>query len=87
MAVPSDRLAFTDPAIQHSKVWRNFPLLLSEFDVPICEVDEVTPTVVDAACKGNIHEGTPFRPFGLFEELHLCLMRKSIPFAGIAGYA
>ena len=47
----------------------------------------MTPTVVDAACKGNIHEWTPFRPFGLLQELHLCLMRKSIPLAGIARYA
>ena len=47
----------------------------------------MTPTVVNTACKGNVDEGTPFRPFGLLQELHLCLMRKSIPLAGIAGYA
>lgn len=45
----------------------------------------MTPAVIDAAGKGDIDEGAPFRTFGLPEQLHPCLMRQTVSFARVAG--
>jgi len=65
-------------------VVQNSFLLLPKFDVPIGEVDEVTPTIVDSPGKSYVHERPPLRPLRLFQKRHSGLMRKPVPLARVA---
>ena len=45
------------------------------------------PTVMDAACEGDVHEGSPLRALWLAQQLHPGLVRETVPLARIARNA
>ena len=60
---------------------------VSQLHIPVGEVNEVTPTVIDTAAEGDVHKGEPLRSLGFAEKLHPSLVGKSVSLARIAGYA
>lgn len=61
--------------------------LLSEFDVPVGEIDEVSPTVVAGAGVVDIDKGAPAGFAGWPDEVHAGLVGEFVGFAGVAGDA
>ncbi len=56
--------------------------VLTQFDVPVGEVNEMLPTVMMVHGKVDLYERTPFGPFGLSDEVQggllggaVCLLR------------
>ena len=49
--------------------------LISQFHVPVREVDKVTPGVVNFRVESDVQEGTPLRTRGLSREFHTGLVR------------
>ena len=60
--------------------------VLSQLDVPIGHVQKMFPTVVLDA-QIDLHERTPFGPFGLAHQVHGGLLRGAIGFLGVAANA
>ena len=58
--------------------------LLSQFDVPVGEIDEVAPTVVGAPGKGDVDERAPLWTFRFLQERHPGLVGKPVSLARIA---
>jgi hypothetical protein len=61
--------------------------ILSEFDVPIREVEEVFPTVVVGETEVDLDEGAPLGSFGFANELEAGLVRGAVGLVGVAGDA
>lgn len=57
---------------------------VAELHVPIGKVDEMTPTVIDAAGERDVYKGAPFGALRLFKKLHPRFMWKSVALAGVA---
>ena len=58
--------------------------LLSQLNIPVSEVDEVAPTVVNTSREGDVDEWAPLRPLWFSEELHPCLVGKPVSLARVA---
>lgn len=53
---------------------------LTEFDVPVGEVDEMAPAIVWFVVKRDVKERLPAWPFGFAFEFHADLMREAVGF-------
>lgn len=62
-------------------------LTVPQLDIPVREVEEVFPTVVVVGGDGDVDEGSPFRAFGLANELHADLMWEAVALFRVAGDA
>lgn len=47
----------------------------------------MAPTLINSACEGDVHKGSPFGALRLFEKLHSGLVREAVPFARVARNA
>ena len=59
--------------------------IAAEFDVPIGEVEEMLPIVVNRASKGDLHKGSPFGALWFPNEPEPRLGGGAIGFTGITG--
>ena len=58
--------------------------LVAQFDVPVCQIDEVLPEIVLGRSKRDLHKGPPLRSLRLSNQAHMGFARKPIAFARIA---
>jgi hypothetical protein len=61
--------------------------LITQLHVPVCEVNEVTPAVIDTTTERDVHKRAPLRPLRFAEELHPGLVGKFVTLARVAGDA
>ena len=59
-------------------------MLVAQFDVPVCQIDEVLPEIVLRRGKRNLNKWPPLRPLGFTDQAHVRLARKPVAFARIA---
>ena len=60
---------------------------LAQLHIPVGQIDEVTPAVIDSAGEGDVDERAPLGPLRLPEQLHPCLVGKAVSLARVAGNA
>jgi hypothetical protein len=60
---------------------------VTQLHVPVSEVNEVTPAVIDTTAERDVHEGAPLRSLRFAEELHPGLVGKFVTLARVAGDA
>ena len=58
--------------------------LVAQFDVPVCQIDEVLPEIVLGRSERNLNKRPPLRSFGFANQTHVRFTRKAIAFARIA---
>ena len=70
----------TPPGIMRGSgcVFHAASTLLTQLDIPVSEVDEVAPTVVNTSREGDVDEWAPLRPLWFSEELHPRLVGKPV---------
>ena len=61
--------------------------LVAQFDVPVCQIDEVLPEIVLGRSKRDLNKWPPLRPLRFADQAHVRLARKPIAFACIARNA
>jgi hypothetical protein len=63
-----------NPNANAAVLWR----ILTQLDIPIRKVNEVLPTIVPLQAEVDLHERTPFGPFGFADEMHSGFLRRAV---------
>ena len=61
--------------------------LIAQLDVPVGEIDEVSPALVMLCAESHVHERTPLRALRSADQRHVGLVREAVPLSRIAGDA
>ena len=61
-----------------------FPCLVTQFDVPVCQIDEVLPEIVLGRSKSDLNKWPPLRPLRSADQAHVGFAREPVAFARIA---
>lgn len=56
---------------------------VAQLDVPVSEIDEVSPAFVLRRGERDVHERTPLGPFRPADQRHLRFLRKPVPLARV----
>ncbi len=62
-------------------------MLITQFHIPISEIDKVLPEIVLWSRERNLDERPPFWPLRFTDQTHVRFARKAVALAGIAGDA
>ena len=58
--------------------------LVAQFDVPVCQIDEVLPEIVLGRSKRDLNKWPPLRSLWFADQAHVRFTRKPVAFARIA---